>query len=177
MPSPPDDSQSPPNSLKQAAQKNPTLLGDPTSTKAETSETPNPDDASSSSRQKDGKQYSAAKNISKPQDTYASSAAPVMAPAPTEADTEQDEERSQGQGAAGGEGREETLKEKAERQLREGNPTQLGDPVSLKAETSERVPTREEEGAIGDGTDRSRKEEGREDDGGKAGERRRDSKL
>lgn len=41
----------------------------------------------------------------------------------------------------------QTLKEKAEEKLKSGNPTQLGDPVSLKAETSKRDPTEEEKGA------------------------------
>ena len=47
----------------------------------------------------------------------------------------------------------ETLKEKAEKKLQEGNATQLGDPISLKAETSDRVPTPEEQGAAKAGKD------------------------
>lgn len=43
----------------------------------------------------------------------------------------------------------ETLREKASRKLhgKDANPSQLGDPISLKAETSSLVPTEEEEGA------------------------------
>lgn len=41
----------------------------------------------------------------------------------------------------------QTLKEKAEEKLKSGNPSQLGDPVSLKAETSDRIPTEDEKGA------------------------------
>ena len=86
----------PSNSLKEAALKNPTLLGDPTSLKAETVETPNPDDESNgisapsspSADTKDTTKVRAATDMAKPQDTYASSSAPVMAPAPTEADLE-----------------------------------------------------------------------------------------
>lgn len=41
----------------------------------------------------------------------------------------------------------QTLKEKAQNKLKSGNPSQLGDPVSLKAETSNRIPTESEKGA------------------------------
>ncbi|KAJ9661891.1 hypothetical protein H2198_001643 [Neophaeococcomyces mojaviensis] len=44
-------------------------------------------------------------------------------------------------------GNDQSLKEKAEHKLKSGNSSQLGDPVSLKAETSDRVPAESEEGA------------------------------
>lgn len=51
----------------------------------------------------------------------------------------------------------ETLREKATKKLNgpNANPSQLGDPISLKAETSDNVPTPDEEGARkGKGTSR-----------------------
>ena len=42
-----------------------------------------------------------------------------------------------------------TLKQKAEEKLASRNATQLGDPISLKAETSDNIPTPEEAGAKG----------------------------
>lgn len=44
-------------------------------------------------------------------------------------------------------GDDQSLKSKAQQKLKSGNASQLGDPVSLKAETSERVPKEGEEGA------------------------------
>jgi hypothetical protein len=43
----------------------------------------------------------------------------------------------------------ETLREKATKKIQgpDANPSQLGDPISIKAETSDKVPTTEEEGA------------------------------
>ncbi|KAI2640998.1 hypothetical protein GGS21DRAFT_487326 [Xylaria nigripes] len=43
----------------------------------------------------------------------------------------------------------ETLREKASKKLKgpDANPSQLGDPISMKAETSDTVPTEEEGGA------------------------------
>ncbi|KAI1827852.1 hypothetical protein F4861DRAFT_292079 [Xylaria intraflava] len=43
----------------------------------------------------------------------------------------------------------ETLREKASRKIKgpDANPSQLGDPISIKAETSDNVPTAEEAGA------------------------------
>lgn len=46
----------------------------------------------------------------------------------------------------------ETLKEKAQKKLDDGNASQLGDPVSMKAETSSYVPEGEE-GAAKSGKD------------------------
>ncbi|KAK6948895.1 hypothetical protein Daesc_008966 [Daldinia eschscholtzii] len=45
----------------------------------------------------------------------------------------------------------ETLREKATKKLqgRDANPSQLGDPISVKAEQSDTVPTEGEEGAAG----------------------------
>lgn len=52
----------------------------------------------------------------------------------------------------------ESLKEKAEKKLR-GNPSQLGDPVSLKAEVSNRIPAESEKGAEPAGKDGSAEKE------------------
>ncbi|KAI6083974.1 hypothetical protein F4821DRAFT_243789 [Hypoxylon rubiginosum] len=45
----------------------------------------------------------------------------------------------------------ETLREKATKKLQgpDANPSQLGDPISMKAETSDQMPTEEEQGAQG----------------------------
>ncbi|KAI4869775.1 hypothetical protein F4820DRAFT_405900 [Hypoxylon rubiginosum] len=45
----------------------------------------------------------------------------------------------------------ETLREKATKKLQgpDANPSQLGDPISLKAEQSDNIPTEEEKGAHG----------------------------
>lgn len=51
-----------------------------------------------------------------------------------------------------------TLKEKAEQKLKD-NPTALGDPVSLKAETSDRTPAESEEGAEKAGKDTNASQE------------------
>lgn len=40
-------------------------------------------------------------------------------------------------------------KKKSLKELAKGNPTQLGDPVSLKAETSDTEPTDQDRGALG----------------------------
>lgn len=53
---------------------------------------------------------------------------------------------------------------KSLKELAKGNPTQLGDPVSLKAETSDHEPTHQDRGAKGK-------------DGDLAGAPKRDSKL
>jgi hypothetical protein len=45
-------------------------------------------------------------------------------------------------------GEKQTLKQKAEEKLKT-NPTMLGDPVSLKAETSDTEPTADDRGALG----------------------------
>lgn len=150
-------------SLKDAAKANPTLLGDPTSIKAETREIPNPDDDSNSipspsSQTPSPQKGQAAKDISNPQATYASSHAPVMAPAPTEADVPASPNPSEvNEGSSEG-GEEKTLKQRAEEKLRE-NPTALGDPVSLKAETSGNVPIGEEGGGGGQGAGNGGKQE------------------
>lgn len=71
-----------------------------------------------------------------------------MAPAPTESDT--DKASDSGSRKEKGVG-SETLKQKAIKAVHgDGkNPTQLGDPVSLKAETSDTEPTEEDRGARG----------------------------
>lgn len=47
---------------------------------------------------------------------------------------------------------EKTLKQRAEEKL-DKNPSQLGDPVSMKAETSDTEVTRDDRGALPDGVD------------------------
>lgn len=44
-------------------------------------------------------------------------------------------------------GEHKTMKQKVEEKLKSGNPGIIGDPTSLKAESSDRVPTEEEAGA------------------------------
>ena len=62
-----------------------------------------------------------------------------------------------------------TLKELAEEKLKSGNATQLGDPVSLKAETADSEPTPDDRGAGGSNANASeRKSQGKEDEGGKS---------
>ncbi|PMD33667.1 hypothetical protein L207DRAFT_571151 [Hyaloscypha variabilis F] len=106
---------------------NPSQLGDPVSLKSETSDTsPTEQDrgASSYSRTDDTK-----KNIK------------TVAPSPTEGDSESKN------GGSGGSGHK-TLRQRAIDKLEE-NPSQLGDPVSLKAETTNSEPTENDRGAKG----------------------------
>ena len=60
------------------------------------------------------------------------------APSPTEGDTD-------GQGGKSGDG-QKTLRQRAMEKLQE-NPSQLGDPISLKAETANSEPTENDKGA------------------------------
>lgn len=97
---------------------NPSQLGDPISLKAEASDTnPTPNEAGTSSS-------------SSPHPSNGSSSSTNS---------------SKGSSTSGG---GEKLREKAAKQLHGpgANPSQLGDPVSLKAETSENVPAPSEEG-------------------------------
>lgn len=98
---------------------NPSQLGDPTSLKAETSDTiPTPDEAGAGR----------AASHSTPTTTISSSSS-----------------SSQGGGLK--------LREKAVRDLHGpgANPSQLGDPISLKAEATDHVPTPSEQGASKEG--------------------------
>ncbi|KAK8136588.1 hypothetical protein PG984_004528 [Apiospora sp. TS-2023a] len=95
---------------------NPSMLGDPISLKAETSETvPTPDEAGAA--RSPSQAGSGARNQDNKQGT-----------------------RSPGT---------ETLREKVAKKLKgpEANPSQLGDPISLKNETSNHIPTPNEAGA------------------------------
>ncbi|KAH6651469.1 hypothetical protein BKA67DRAFT_660281 [Truncatella angustata] len=58
-------------------------------------------------------------------------------------------EHGEGPGKKGAAGGKETLREKAMKKLdgRDANPSQLGDPTSVKAETVNKVPRPEDEGA------------------------------
>lgn len=60
----------------------------------------------------------------------------TVAPAPTEGD---------GDRPSGGKGGHQTLRQKAMQKLEE-NPSQLGDPVSLKAEKADSEPTENDQG-------------------------------
>lgn len=51
----------------------------------------------------------------------------------------------------GGAPSQDSLKKQAEKELASGNPSQLGDPTSLKAETSKMDPTKDEAGTKKDG--------------------------
>lgn len=100
---------------------NPSQLGDPISLKAETSSTsPTNQDRGASS------------SASRINDTK------TIAPSPTEGDTE----RQKGGKAVD---RHKTLRQRAMDKL-EDNPSQLGDPVSLKAETADSEPTENDRG-------------------------------
>jgi hypothetical protein len=103
---------------------NPSQLGDPISLKAETSSTsPTHQDTGASSS------ASQTNDIKK------------VAPSPTEGDIE----RQEGRKAVDG---HKTLRQRAMDKL-EDNPSQLGDPVSLKAETADSEPTENDRGARG----------------------------
>lgn len=99
---------------------NPSQLGDPISLKAETSNhIPNPAEG--------GARGSNSSSSSSPGSIYSA-------------------QQASSSGTPSG---SETLREKATKKLRgpNANPSQLGDPISLKAETSDNVPAPSEEGA------------------------------
>ncbi|KAG4433380.1 hypothetical protein IFR05_011140 [Cadophora sp. M221] len=103
----------------QTNKTNPSQLGDPISLKAETtSHFPTPESQGASN----SASSSTKEEIKK------------VAPAPTEGD-----------GGRNGQGKK-TLRQKALDKLQE-NPSQLGDPVSLKAETADSEPTENDRGA------------------------------
>ncbi|TQN64359.1 hypothetical protein CSHISOI_11063 [Colletotrichum shisoi] len=122
----------PPERLKHVAEKatsdNPSQLGDPVSLKAEVSNlSPTEDDlgaASSSSS-------SSSSTTKKPPSSSSSSSKQGAGGAAGA-------RNSDGSPVAGPE--KKRLKQVAEENVEAGNPTQLGDPVSLKAETSETEP-------------------------------------
>ncbi|KAJ1330917.1 hypothetical protein MN608_04374 [Microdochium nivale] len=134
---------------------NPSQLGDPISLKAETSpHVPTNEEkgatvsssSSSSGQNKDGSPY-----------------APPLPPPPSyeqnwdsnapskqrELENKKSKDDGEKKKKNGGDG--ETLREKAVKKLKgpDANPSQLGDPISLKAEASDTVPTPDEEGAHG----------------------------
>jgi hypothetical protein len=109
-------------------ENNPSQLGDPISLKAETSETsPTSEDRGAVASSQ--RSLVARKNL---KDT---------APAPTEEDAD---------GDAHGKNGHPTLRQKAMQKLEE-NPSQLGDPVSLKAEKADSEPTDQDRGAAAKG--------------------------
>ncbi|KAM3419229.1 hypothetical protein BST61_g5169 [Cercospora zeina] len=139
-------------SLKDVAKENPTQLGDPVSLKAETSNT-EPTDQDRGARAEKGKHSSGAAlsptegdldggdttSQLKNQDLAGTGGKRLdvsSAPAPTEGDLD-----SKGGG--------KSLKDIAQQKINKGNPSQLGDPVSLKAETSNTEPTDQDRGALG----------------------------
>ncbi|KAK8034697.1 hypothetical protein PG993_009692 [Apiospora rasikravindrae] len=100
---------------------NPSMLGDPISLKAESSQTnPTLDEAGA------GRSPSSS------------------SPSPSSSEA-RDKENKQNGNSRG----EETLREKAAKQLKgpDANPSQLGDPISLKNETSDHMPKPDEAGA------------------------------
>lgn len=147
-------------SLKDVAKENPTLIGDPVSLKAETSNTEPTDQdrgAKSTSKSSSSSHKSTpapsptegdldSRNNSsslKNQDLAGTGGKRLpdhisAAPAPTEGDLDGDDAQQ------GGKKGKKSLKE-----LAKGNPSQLGDPVSLKAETSDTEPTDQDRGALG----------------------------
>lgn len=108
-----------PKSLAESAKSNPTALGDPVSLKAENSDTqPTKND-------RPNKSSSQSKSKANPDLN-------TIAPAPTEGDKSEKDGNSK-----------KSLKDVAEQDLQEakkGNRSMLGDPVSLKAEKSEKDP-------------------------------------
>ena len=130
--------QKPQKSLKELAKENPTRLGDPVSLKAETSNTEPTDN--------DRGGAAAAGTNAKPSRKHLSPNN-VKSLAPTEGDQDDDDDSN-------AKGKKKSLKEMAQ-----DNPTMLGDPVSLKAETSDTEPTDEDRGAAaaGKGKESSRK--------------------
>lgn len=107
-----------PRSLSESAKSNPTALGDPVSLKAETSDTDPTEKSQSTSR----------------------AGLDTIAPSPTEGDLSQSQSGNDSQGNPK---MKKSLKETAEQDLKEagkGNRSMLGDPVSLKAETTEKDP-------------------------------------
>jgi len=105
-------------SALQTNKSNPSQLGDPVSLKAETSKT------SPTDQDRGAGSPSSLKDIKN------------ITPAPTEGDADK-----KGKGKSEG-----TLRQKALQKLQE-NPSQLGDPVSLKAETADSQPTENDRGA------------------------------
>ncbi|KAF2207485.1 hypothetical protein CERZMDRAFT_102382 [Cercospora zeae-maydis SCOH1-5] len=143
---------SPQKSLKDVAKQNPTQIGDPVSLKAETSDT-EPTDQDRGARADKGKHSSSAALSPTEGDLDGGKNGPQLknqdlagtggkklnvssAPAPTEGDMDSNE---------GG----KSLKDIAQQKINKGNPSQLGDPVSLKAETSNTEPTDQDRGALG----------------------------
>jgi hypothetical protein len=149
-------------SLKESAKSNPTALGDPVSLKAEKSDTsPTEQDRpnkSTSAIEKDEPNQSA-------QNPALQGSRGVKQVTPTEQDINQSAQNPTLQPSGK---HNKSLKEVAKKDLgqaEKGNRSMIGDPVSLKAETSDRDPVTDG-GEREDGTGRS----------GKAG-KGRDSKL
>ena len=128
-------------SLKDTAKDNPTALGDPVSLKAETSNT--------SPTEKDRPNKASGARIE--QDSPSQG---VKDLAPTEQDIDKDQS-DQNPVLNPSDKHNKSLKELAEQNLqgaKKGNRSMLGDPISLKAETSDRDPVK---GGEEDGTGRS----------------------
>jgi hypothetical protein len=101
-----------PKSLSESAKSNPTALGDPVSLKAETSDN----------------------EPTKKSQTKSRTNLDTIAPSPTEGDLSSDDDQDSSK---------KSLKDIAKDDLNEakkGNRSMLGDPVSLKAETTEKDP-------------------------------------
>ncbi|KAK5006281.1 hypothetical protein LTR28_006675 [Elasticomyces elasticus] len=137
-------SQQPPKkSLKDLAKENPSMLGDPVSLKAETSTTEPTE-----------------------HDRGAASASPNTSSSPTNNSSSTTTTNNNSTESSNS---HKSLKQLAQEKLSSSNPTMLGDPVSLKAETSETEPTPDDRGAAGTvstGKERTGKEGGK---GGKKG--------
>ncbi|KAK0100276.1 hypothetical protein ONS95_008235 [Cadophora gregata] len=115
----------------QTNKSNPSQLGDPISLKAETSSTsPTSEDNGASSSEPKSASQATKENVRK------------VAPAPTE-------------GGQDGRDGKKTLRQRAMDKLQE-NPSQLGDPISLKAETADSEPTDNDRGAGGSTSGKSK---------------------
>ena len=146
-------------SLKELAMKNPTLLGDPVSLKAEAADsTPTDQDRGASSGAegyKDNEESSNAgstkkkslKELAMTNPTLLGDPVSLKAEAADSTPTDQDRGASSGAEAHHDSGKPSSAQSGKKRLKDLVDPTQLGDPVSLKAETADSSPTDQDRGA------------------------------
>ena len=150
-------------SLKELAMANPTLLGDPVSLKAEAADSSPTDQdrgaLSGAERHRDDKQSSNAGSSKKKSLKELAMANPTLLGDPVSLKAEAadssptDQDRGAKSGAKVQKYNEKSSKtgpsdKKSLKQLAMENPTLLGDPVSLKAETADSTPTDQDRGAL-----------------------------
>ncbi|KAI4123042.1 MAG: hypothetical protein LQ347_006297 [Umbilicaria vellea] len=149
-------------SLKELAMENPTLLGDPVSLKAETADSsPTDQDRGASSgaeRPRDDEHSSNTGSSKKKSLKELAMANPTLLgdPVSLKAEAADSSPTDQDRGALSGAERRDdehssnagSSKKKSLKELAMENPTLLGDPVSLKAETADSTPTDQDRGAL-----------------------------